>query len=653
MNNPKNNAPQTQRSQVAHLPGAKVGDKISDGRDYNVEFDDALMTQGGWRNPRDKGCKQTSLFMNRYSEAETSYQFAPPTFQEHVQHLAPWSQSWAGDVSMDQNPTIEQNSTTIFYGETIAGWQEDKRYPNVGPDFSYIFITKAYTFSPSTNDYFITELLDPDDDVFERVVKQDLRYGDKFSLQLLSSGVEHDLQDEYQVHWNRGLFSKVASYETCSEIPYSHPQQVTSIYLSDSGYGTTGDEGTGSYYGHPTANRRDGAWVQYGTLFSYNTDPISCSIITGSFTVEVNPDTWWWRRPQTSSFFDLKTPGTMAPSYTASGDLDIFSLTKTNQATGSLFAFMSRLMSKPHVYGSPGPNGQWTGSYFKSQQERYGIPPARKDLHIITFNNAEGCEKDIQTELQYESGIFGWLAGKKKTQNVTQALRHFGSISISPGSFTGVPNVVRGMVNHSAGSNMNVDSNGNPLPTSNPNYFYTTTGGPSFKDWVEETNYYQTPFTSGPRHTEFKYLHWAANEGVITGDGFRDPNQIFRPNWSSYFGDITGSGVLQKAPKLNNWTISKLEKRKNVIMADLNKQKQLFEGTGNSGFVIMPETLHPQIKTNLQYYLRKARLVDKGPRRKNLFTNRPRIIRRPRPIRSSFLNPFKFIRKRFKRFRWL
>ena len=108
---------------------------------------------------------------------------------------------------MDNNPVVQTSTTTIFYGETIAGWQEDKRYPNVGPDFSYVFITNAYTFNPTTNEFFITEMLDPDDEVFERVVKQDLRYGDRFSVQLLSKGVEHDLDDEFTVHWKQGLFA--------------------------------------------------------------------------------------------------------------------------------------------------------------------------------------------------------------------------------------------------------------------------------------------------------------------------------------------------------------------------------------------------------------------------------------------------------------
>jgi hypothetical protein len=65
---------------------------------------------------------------------------------------------------------------------------------------------------------------------------------------------------------------------------------------------------------------------------------------------------------------------------------------------------------------------------FQNQNENllYEAPPGHKDLHILTFNDAEGCVKEIQSELRFD-------------KNVTQALRHFGSISLSPGRKIPVP----------------------------------------------------------------------------------------------------------------------------------------------------------------------------------------------------------------------
>ena len=311
-----------------------------------------------------------------------------------------------------------------------------------------------------------------------------------------------------------------------------------------------------------------------------------------------------------------------------------------DQATSSLYLFMNRLMSLPMVYATPDANGQYTGSYFKKQQENFGIPPARKDLHIITFNNAHGTNKDIQTELRHDGT---WMAVSGDIKHTTQALRHFGSISISPGSLVGVPNVDRGLVNHFVSTQATTHTN------FNPNVFYSTVGGPNFDDYINETGW-----TNSYDGGEISYFHWMGNNPILEYDNKRYAKQIYRPTWGAGgAAKVTGSGALNDLPRISSWTISKLEKRKNVIMADINKPAHLFEGTGNSGFVVIPENLHPTIKNNMDYYLRKANIRDRGPRRKNLFAKRPRIIRRRRIRKPNFLNPFRFIRRKFRRFRWL
>ena len=62
---------------------------------------------------------------------------------------------------------------------------------------------------------------------------------------------------------------------------------------------------------------------------------------------------------------------------------------------------------------------------------------------------------------------------------------------------------------------------------------------------------------------------------------------------------------------VNKWTISKLEERPNFILTDINKQEELPQGVGQKGFILIPDTLNPRIKANLDYYLSKAGLIDK------------------------------------------
>ena len=148
--NPTNYAPVSQWSLIAHLPGQQAGDKIKDGRDYTFEFVDSNLSTQGWSNPRMDGCKLEGLYRNRFSD-NTTGKYPGGLLGEHIEPMCPVTQSWGGDRGYDKNPVVQTYTTSIFFGNVISGWQENKLYPNVGPDFSYIFITKIYTFDPRTD----------------------------------------------------------------------------------------------------------------------------------------------------------------------------------------------------------------------------------------------------------------------------------------------------------------------------------------------------------------------------------------------------------------------------------------------------------------------------------------------------------------------
>ena len=74
-------------------------------------------------------------------------------------------------------------------------------------------------------------------------------------------------------------------------------------------------------------------------------------------------------------------------------------------------------------------------------------------------------------------------------------------------------------------------------------------------------------------------------------------------------------------------------------MADINKANHLFDGIGGQGFLCIPENINPQIKNNLDYFLKKAELIERGPNRKGVSAKRPRIIRTPKKLKGNHLNP--------------
>jgi hypothetical protein len=70
--------------------------------------------------------------------------------------------------------------------------------------------------------------------------------------------------------------------------------------------------------------------------------------ITGSFTVNENQDTWWWQRPQTSSFF--AKGATLPPGNSSSGLMSFPNegshLHSTGDMSNSVYGFFYRLMGK-------------------------------------------------------------------------------------------------------------------------------------------------------------------------------------------------------------------------------------------------------------------------------------------------------------------
>jgi hypothetical protein len=407
-----------------------------------------------------------------------------------------------------------------------------------------------------------------------------MSYSSKFTFKLLDEGIEHDLKEEYNVHWNAGLFSLMATYEECLEFPFTQEMQVTTQYA---GHNTTQDYYGVSYNPYLTNN-----YSQNNVPFFFNSN--NRTIITGSFTIENNIDTWWWRRPRTSSYFDSN--GSSLGSHNSASGLITFPnagshLHTSGDFSTSVFGFFNSLMIKGF--------GSTTNTFLdKNENNLYGTAPAKKDLHILTFNDAKGTVKDIQTELRYG-------------RNTTQALRHFGSISLSPGRKIPVPGSYKGAVTLST-SGFGINSK---------------VVGPSFGEYTVQQGYQSA--------IGYQYYTWFVGGNA---SGSEQATNSYTPP-----ADVSGSGNFTGTPQLKKYTISKLVKRPNVIMADINKILHLFDGVGGKGFLCIPENINPQIKNNLDYYLKKAELIDKGPNRKNLSQKSPRILREPPSLKGNHLNP--------------
>jgi len=59
-----------------------------------------------------------------------------------------------------------------------------------------------------------------------------------------------------------------------------------------------------------------------------------------------------------------------------------------------------------------------------------------------------------------------------------------------------------------------------------------------------------------------------------------------------------------------------------TLIINMDKESELNDGLGDSGFVIVPQNCHPKVKNNIEYYLEKAGLIEKTTKFKNPSTRR-------------------------------
>ena len=54
-----------------------------------------------------------------------------------------------------------------------------------------------------------------------------------------------------------------------------------------------------------------------------------------------------------------------------------------------------------------------------------------------------------------------------------------------------------------------------------------------------------------------------------------------------------------------------------TLVVNMDKESELGDGLGDSGFVVIPQNCHPKVKNNVEYYLEKAGLIPKTTKHKN------------------------------------
>lgn len=169
--------------------------------DYNVEFNDSVLSTKTWSNPRYDGCETKTQELNKFTN---------------------------GDITYGKKPAVQKYSRNIYVGKKILGYLDDlyldlaHTQPNTGsfntgkytgfPDWSFVILEKFYTVNEDDSleqsqkfEVAATESADP----LGREFKSDFIAGTKCNI-IDYSDTPSNLDVNYTINYNKGLLGKIA-----------------------------------------------------------------------------------------------------------------------------------------------------------------------------------------------------------------------------------------------------------------------------------------------------------------------------------------------------------------------------------------------------------------------------------------------------------
>ena len=215
-------------------------------KEYNVEFDDALLDLAGWKNPRYNGSKLTGVRINQFNQ---------------------------GDISYGLNPVIENKTACIFLGKDIdEGVADDKLSPLTEIlNHSYITIDKILFINLDTDDVEIISRENMNNTAFNRIVAENFPEGSSLILKSLENQA-NKLKPRHFIKFNQGQLMKVYSYE-----PHLTLDSHDTLGYDDGVFGGYGVwEQKGTHHARPSGS----GFFGYGQSFG----PSQSLFGTSSFT---------------------------------------------------------------------------------------------------------------------------------------------------------------------------------------------------------------------------------------------------------------------------------------------------------------------------------------------------------------------------------
>ena len=580
-------------------------------KQYDVEFDDALLDLQGWKNPRYYGSKLTGRAINKYK---------------------------GGDITYGRNPVVENKTTALYIVDTVIGGTEDPQFSQIKAH-SYLGIKQILIIDEQNRSVDVIDRNSEDFESFHRYITTDFPTGGKFRTRIVDKSIQNNLKKEYFVKFNKGYLLRAFNYKQTKTKPdgsnnilgNNNPNfaifnsiflygdninrdDFMDIQIQGSTYGFEGVIGTYNFNLFNEQGILPSDQHRSGSLFFNFAN--SYGVFPGDIDSKMNP------RFESSSIFENKftkqyyssslgfikdkprlgsghadTKFLNSAFYKASKFimLDTLNFLKENETTTELY--LTLLQGSKDL--APGFN----------DERSIGLFEVSAETEITTFDN--GMEflprrNELKLRGKKDDGRF-YPTTNGHTDNIRISYLEEGGVLTSSDNENGVP-----FDTHTPKSDF-VTAEGSMflqggLLGSRPRFRPELNGNPGIEtsnipDWTKE-NDYSGSYYDGDDFFNVQRLDSDDNffDDSITGSN--------NSNYDSY--QITSNG-LYGVPQFD-YDLSFLDKDHTLIV-DIDKETELFDGIGNGGLVLIPEQISPDIKRNIDYYLKQAGITEKKVKR--------------------------------------
>ena len=620
-------------------PSKSLADRL-----YSAEFDDAVIEQPFWKNPRYEGCKIISKEINKFTPLQTAsddetgigfatitqhgpsigsmiiggtgnypftiggfYSSVSPSFQPQsnlpgnfkVGNFIP-NITWQGDTINPGGltPNLKHETTALYISNTVVGNNEDPQFATI-KNHSYVNINQILLIDPLTDETQILDKQAEDFAPFHSFITNDLPTGTSFSLKLIDESIAHNLKgpNQYKVKMNKGFLLKTFDFKM--DFGSEQLTENNSMYLYKGGVQvdeklTEGLTATSTYVLNNQFINNDRIRFRYGTIevipqnttyFGHQFEKSRIGPSFGSASIIENKFT---KQYYSGSYGLINEP--QQPQGTLNTDI----LKTSGLGSASRFIGLNTL---DFLYYNNINNSI-------SQQEK-------TELHLTffegtkDFSSGSNDERSISTfevDSNQNQLDVGGLCNDFLPKTHELLLKGIDDDRFEPKIPTYEDTFINAYLTSSVTNGGACVAQGTNLPSGTPLNtppFYNVQLGIN----ADETNDAQV-FVQG---------------GFILPEGFAGYVSSSDANWGksnltdpggTLFGSVSSSQNFYSGSF--GYQLSFLDKD-HTLITNCDKTAELFNGIGTKGVVIIPENTHPKIKNNIQYYLQQAGILPTSP----------------------------------------